>query len=134
MISPEHINLVHITAEVRSVFESYEAALMRNDLETLDRLFWRSPLAVRFGTCENLYGIEAIRAFRHAREGGALKRTLCNTTVTTYGTDLATATTEFVRADQALGRQSQTWVRFPDGWRIVTAHISLIEAAPGGVS
>ena len=127
MITANQIDLAHIQTEVAAVFQAYETALMSNDLRVLDQLFWHSPLAVRFGTAENLYGMEAIRAFRKARDTGTLKRILLNSRITTFGHDFATTTTEFIREDQSIGRQSQTWARFPEGWRIVSAHISLNE-------
>lgn len=118
------INIVDVLAEVQAVFNHYERALIENDLMALDQYFWHSPHVVRFGMSENLYGIEAVRAFRNARSKGAPGRRLFNTSITTFGLDFATTTTEFVRDDQVQGRQSQTWVRFPDGWRIVSAHVS----------
>ncbi len=127
MITLDQINLAHIKVEVEAAFEAYETALMKNDLTMLDQFFWPSYLTTRFGLAENLYGIEAIRAFREARDTGTLKRTLINSRITTYGEDFATATTEFVRDDQSVGRQSQAWVRFLGGWRIVSAHISMNE-------
>jgi hypothetical protein len=114
-----------VLTELTAIFAQYEAALMNNDLETLDQLFWTSALTVRFGTAENLYGIDAIRAFRQVRNVRTLKRVLTQTQIVTYGEDFATTTTEFIRSDQMLGRQSQTWVRFNEGWRVVSAHISL---------
>ncbi len=129
MILTDEINLAHVLAEVKAVFDRYETALVSNNIEMLDQFFWHSELVVRIGVSENLYGIEAVRAFRQARSSTALKRTLSHTMITTYGADLATATTEFTRENQAAGRQSQTWVRFADGWRIVTAHVSLINKA-----
>ena len=112
-------------AEVTAAFQRYEQALMDNDLEGLDALFWQSERTVRYGVGENLYGIEAIRAFRRRRIGGSPPRVLRQTIITTYGTDFATANTEFLRAGSALvGRQSQAWARMPDGWRIVSAHVS----------
>lgn len=119
------INLTTTLAEVTELFNAYEAALMGNDLERLDQFFWQNALTVRFGVSENLYGIEAIRAFRQARNVTSLKRTLSHTQITTYGENFATTTTEFKRVDQLLGRQSQTWVKFAEGWRVVSAHISL---------
>ncbi|HUV99398.1 MAG TPA: oxalurate catabolism protein HpxZ [Gallionella sp.] len=121
------INLDHVLAEVRGMFEQYEAALMNNDLGVLDRCFWHSQSVVRFGTSENLYGIDAIRAFRSSRDTGALKRSLFRSIITTFGRNFATTNTEFVRDDKVVGRQSQSWVRFHDGWRIVSAHVSLID-------
>ncbi len=131
MITPNQIDIARIKAEVEAAFHSYEAALVHNDLDTLDSLFWQSTQVVRFGAGENLYGIDAIRAFRAARDTGALQRTLGKTCITTYADDFATTTTEFVRADGAAGRQSQTWVRFTDGWRIVAAHIDLYGCSNG---
>jgi hypothetical protein len=121
------INLPRVLAEVKNIFDAYETALINNNLAVLDQLFWHSDKVVRFGSTENLYGIEAIRAFRKARDTGALNRRLFNTIITTFGQDFATTTTEFIRSDQVAGRQSQTWLRFPEGWRIVSAHVSFIK-------
>jgi hypothetical protein len=118
-------------AEVTAAFRRYEAALVGNDTAVLDELFWPSPLTVRLGAGENLYGIEAIRAFRAARNPAGLARTLSNTVITTYGSDFATAMTEFHRDGQPPGRQSQTWVRFPEGWRVVAAHVSFLPTRHG---
>jgi len=121
------INIPFVLAELHSVFARYEDALVNNKLEVLDELFWPSAFTVRFGVGENLYGIEAIRAFRSARPSAGLARTLQHTVITTYGTDFGTAMTEFQREGSAkAGRQSQTWVRFPEGWRVVAAHVSLL--------
>ena len=122
------INLPEIHAEVTAAFMRYEDALVHNKLEVLDELFWTSPHTVRYGMAENLYGIEAIRAFRSARPSAGLQRRLQNTVITTYGRDFATAMTEFRReGGHKLGRQAQTWARFPQGWRVVAAHVSLID-------
>lgn len=119
------INLPEVLAEVTQVFARYEDALVNNRIEVLDELFWPSSQTVRYGVAENLVGIDAIRAFRAARPSAGLARTLTATVITTYGRDFATAMTEFFREGQAgSGRQSQTWVRFPDGWRVVAAHVS----------
>jgi hypothetical protein len=124
------INTPDVLAEVQAVFERYEDALVNNRVEVLDELFWTSPLTVRYGTAENLYGIEEIRAFRQARPAAGLARALRRTVITTYGRDHATAMTEFVRAGSTkVGRQSQTWVRLPEGWRVVAAHVSVVELA-----
>ena len=113
-------------AEVEAVFARYEAALVDNDVETLDALFWPSPLTIRYGPGESLYGQEEILAFRRARPAAGLARTLRRTVITTFGTDLATASTEFTREGvEAIGRQMQTWVRMAGGWRVVAAHVSL---------
>lgn len=119
------INLPEVVAEVQAAFEQYETALVTNDVATLDRLFWNSPHTIRYGATENLYGYEAIAAFRSARSAIGLERTLRNTVITTYGQDFATANTEFVRSGKQ-GRQSQTWMRTPEGWRVVAAHVSLL--------
>ena len=122
------INLPAVLAEVRAVFARYEDALVNNQVEVLDELFWASPHTVRYGAGENLVGIEAIRAFRLARPSTGLARSLARTVITTYGHDMATAMTEFHRnGSSKLGRQSQTWLRFADGWRVVAAHVSLID-------
>lgn len=114
-------------AEVTTLFERYEQALQGNDLATLDDFFWDSPLVLRYGVGENLTGIEMIRAFRKARPGGSPPRTLRNTVITTFGKDFATTNTEFLRQNQTAGRQSQVWVRLPQGWRVVAGHVSMIQ-------
>jgi hypothetical protein len=114
-------------AEVEAAFVAYEKALMDNDLDALDALFWQSPLTVRIGPGQNLYGIEAIQAFRQNRIGGSPQRALLKVVITTFGQDFATANAEFQRAGGvAPGRQSQTWARFPEGWRVVSAHVSML--------
>jgi hypothetical protein len=114
-------------AEVTAAFEAYEQALMANDVEALDTLFWASPQVVRYGVGECLYGHEAILAFRQARPGGSPQRRLSRTSITTFGKDYAVANAEFHRIGATrTGRQSQTWVRFAEGWRIVAAHVSLM--------
>ena len=121
------INDPETLAEVAAAFAAYEAALMANDLEALDALFWPDARTVRYGPGQNLYGIEEIRAFRTARVGGSPQRTLARTVITTFGRDFATANTEFQRVGaERPGRQSQTWARFPAGWRVVAAHISFL--------
>lgn len=122
------INLPDVHEEVTAVFHRYEHALVNNLVDELDALFWPSTLTVRYGTAENLYGIDAIRAFRAARPAAGLARQLSDTQITTYGRDLATAMTLFHRAGSTkVGRQSQTWVRGPAGWQVVAAHVSLID-------
>ncbi len=121
------INRPDVLREVQEVFTRYEQALVGNDTAALDELFWHSEAVVRYGATENLVGIEAIRAFRAARSSVGLARTLGRTVITTFGTDFATAMTEFQReGNDRVGRQSQTWVRFPEGWRVVAAHVSLL--------
>jgi hypothetical protein len=122
------INIPEVLAEMTGVFARYEDALVGNKVDVLDELFWDSPLTVRYGVAENLIGIEAIRAFRIARPAVGLARTLANTVITTYGRDFATAMTEFRRDNSTrCGRQSQTWVRTADGWRVVAAHVSVVD-------
>lgn len=122
------INRPDVLREVTAVFERYEDALVNNRVDVLDELFWHADAVVRYGAGENLVGIDAIRAFRNARPSVGLARTLSDTVLTTYGTDFATAMTEFRRdGNPRIGRQSQTWVRFPEGWRVVAAHVSLID-------
>ena len=121
------IDLPDVLAEVTAAFERYERALVTNDVAVLDELFWDSPHTVRYGAGENLVGIEAIRAFRHARPSAGLARTLMNTVITTFGADFATAMTEFRREGGARsGRQSQTWCRIGGRWVVVAAHVSLL--------
>ncbi len=121
------INLPDVLAEVTAQFNRYEAALVSNDVQTLDALFWDSPHTLRFGATENLYGYAAIANFRAHRSALNLARTLMNTHITTFGRDLAVANTEFRRTSSgATGRQSQTWMRTAEGWRVVAAHVSLL--------
>jgi Protein of unknown function (DUF3225) len=121
------INHPDALTEVKEAFERYEAALVNNDLTVLNELFWDSPHTIRFGVTENLYGYESISAFRSARDISSLDRILKNTVITTYNHHFATSNTEFQRKGSGLiGRQSQTWVRTPDGWRVVAAHVSLM--------
>lgn len=123
------INIPEVVAEVTAAFMSYERALTGNDVDMLDTLFWKSQHTLRFGVTENLYGYDAIAAFRAARSAAGLARTIFNTVITTYGRDFATANTEFMRVNATRsGRQSHTWARMPEGWRIVAAHVSLLEA------
>jgi hypothetical protein len=122
------INLPEVLAEVTAVFARYEDALVHNKVEVLDELFWNAPTTIRYGAGENLIGYAAIQAFRAARPSAGLARRLSNTVITTYGWDFATAMTEFQRdGSTRIGRQSQTWVRMPEGWRVVAAHVSLID-------
>ena len=119
------INIPDVVAEVAAAFESYEQALSTNDLDTIDGLFRDSPLTLRYGPDGTLLGHAAISAFRRARNITGVERTLKNTIITTYGRDLAVANTESDRpGSDVTGRQSQTWVRMPEGWRIVSAHVS----------
>jgi hypothetical protein len=119
------INIPEVVAEVRAAFERYEKALGRNDLDTIDSLFWNSPTTLRYGPNGPLLGHAAISRFRRARTIGGIKRTLRNTVITTFGRDFAVANTESDRAgSDVLVMQSQTWVRMPQGWQIDSAHVS----------
>lgn len=121
------INLPHVKAEVTEAFARYEDALVNNRVDVLDELFWNSPHTLRYGATENLYGYDAIQAFRAGRPSTGLMRELLRTEITTYGTDFATANCEFRREGSAkTGRQSQTWMRTAQGWRVVAAHVSLL--------
>lgn len=121
------INKPDVLAELRRQFDLYEAALMANDVPALNLFFWPDSLTIRFGPAECLYGHEAIAAYRAARDATDIRRTLEHTSIVTFGDDFGTANTEYVRLSTGRrGRQSQTWVRFADGWRIVSAHVSLM--------
>ena len=124
------INLPDIKTEVEALHEQYEIALMKNDAAALQALFWNSPHTIRYGIGENLYSWEEIGAFRAARSPVGLWRTTSRTRITTYGRDFATASTLFDRVSLPgkVGRQMQTWARMPEGWRIVAAHVSVIDA------
>jgi hypothetical protein len=117
-----------VVADVQAAFRAYEHALLANDLAGLDAFFWHDDRTVRYGIAENLYGIDAIRAYRSGRSPAGLDRTLSRTVITTFGNLSATASTLFERDTQSgkVGRQQQTWMRFDAGWKIVAAHVSVI--------
>jgi 1-carboxybiuret hydrolase subunit AtzH-like protein len=123
------IDLPDVLAEVTAAFARYEEALVSNDVAVLDELFRKDSRSLRYGAGENLYGYEAIAAFRSGRSPIGLGRRTDKTLITTYGRDTAVASTLFYRDSLVgkVGRQMQTWVRFPEGWRIVAAHVSIIE-------
>ena len=123
------IDLPEIVAEVREAFGRYEQALVKNDVPALNAFFRDDPRTIRYGAGEILYGSEEIKAFRAARSPVALGRTISRTVITTFGRDFAVASTLYERpsAPGKIGRQMQTWVRFPEGWRIAAAHVSLID-------
>ena len=125
------INIPEVVAEVSAAFQRYEVALNANDVTVLDELFWNNPATLRYGIGENLYGYAQIAAFRSGRSPAGLARRIKGTVITTYGRDMATANTLFERdsAPGKIGRQSQTWMKTPQGWRVVAAHVSLIPAA-----
>jgi len=120
-----------VLAEVKAAFARYEEALVSNDIATLVELFWRDERTIRYGVGENLYGYGAIAEFRAARPAAGLARRLDRTVITTYGRDLATASTLFRRdsVPGRVGRQTQSWVRMAEGWRVVAAHVSIIDDA-----
>src|SRR5260370_4423888 len=123
------IDLPHVLAEVTAQFARYEAALVSNDVAVLDELFRKDSRTLRYGIAENLYGYDAITAFRSARSPVGLMRKTDKTVITSYGRDTAVASTLFYRDNTPgrVGRQMQTWVRFPEGWKIVAAHVSVID-------
>jgi hypothetical protein len=123
------IDLPEIVAEVAAEFQRYETALVTNNVAVLDGIFHKDARTIRYGGGENLYGYAEIEAFRAARSPVGLARTLSRTVITTYGRDLAVASTLFHRTSTIgkVGRQMQTWVRFPEGWRVVAAHVSVID-------
>lgn len=123
------IDLPDVVAEVKAAFERYEKALVSNDVTVLDELFRDDARTIRYGVNEILYGYEEIKAFRGARSPVALGRKLARTVITTYGRDFAVASTLYERpsAPGKLGRQMQTWAKFAEGWRVVAAHVSLMD-------
>jgi AtzH-like len=123
------IDLPDVLAEVTAQFERYEKALVSNDVAVLDELFHEDARTLRYGMAENLYGYKEVTAFRAARSPAGLMRRTARTLITTYGRDAAVASTLFYRdtAPGKVGRQMQTWVRFAEGWRIVAAHVSIID-------
>ncbi len=127
------INIPEVVAEVEKAFARYERALVANDIAELDALFWKSPHTLRYGATENLYGYDEIAAFRAHRPATNLARDLLKTVITTYGRDFATANAEFRRIGST-GRQSQVWLRTDDGWRVVAAHVSLLQEPPSAAS
>ena len=123
------VDLPDVLTEVTAQFERYETALVSNDVAVLGELFRPDARTLRYGIAENLYGYEAITAFRAARSPAGLMRTTAKTVITAYGRDTAVASTLFYRdnAPGKVGRQMQTWARFPEGWRIVAAHVRIID-------
>jgi hypothetical protein len=130
-IYAEEINLPGVVAELQELYPRYEQALVSNDVETLVDMFWASPEVMRFGVTENLYGHQELEAFRKSRPAANLSRTVTRLDVVSFGRDFASITLEFERNTAkgiVRGRQSQVWVRLPQGWRIVSAHVSLLPA------
>jgi hypothetical protein len=127
------VDLPDVVAEVTAQFQRYEQALVSNDVAVLDELFRKDARTLRYGIGENLYGYSEIASFRAARSPAGLLRRTARTVITTYGRDTAVASTLFYRDSLPgkVGRQMQTWIRFPEGWRIVAAHVSIIDEAKG---
>jgi hypothetical protein len=126
-IPAERINQPETVAELTQVFEAYEQALMSNDLPALDAFFWDDERVTRYGIADRQWGISELRAYRTATPPPDFTRRLEHLRISTFGQDLGTAQVEFVRSDTSLrGFQTQTWVRFPTGWKIVAAHVSMI--------
>lgn len=125
------INRPDVLAEVEAAFARYETALMANDVAAMTAIFWDSARVIRYGVNENLYGADAIRAFRSGRSPVGLARRISRTVITTFGQDFATASTLFHRdtIPGRVGRQMQSWARLPEGWRVVAAHVSMIDEA-----
>jgi hypothetical protein len=123
------INDPEVVAELRELYPLYESALVNNDVETLTKMFWASPHAIRLGTGENLYGVDEIELFRKSRPAVNLARRTVRLEVVSFGKDFGSITLEFERDSAAgvvCGRQSQVWVRLAEGWRIVSAHVSIL--------
>jgi Protein of unknown function (DUF3225) len=120
------INDPQALAELTASFKRYQDAIISNDIDVLNELFWDDALTIRYGTGENLYGHAEIAAYRSARDPASLARVIGKTVIATYGNDYGTTNIEFTRSGRR-GRQSQAWVRMPEGWRIVAAHVSYME-------
>ena len=128
-IQNSEINLPEVIAELHELYPRYEEALVTNDVETLVAIFWTGPEVMRFGVTENLHGPEELEAFRKTRPGSNLARTITRLDIVSFGRDTASITLEFERTTPTKvlrGRQSQLWIRLPEGWRIVSAHVSLL--------
>ena len=129
VLTDMQINDPATVAELRELYPRYEEALVSNDVETLMGMFWSSPYVARFGPTETLYGISEIEAFRKGRSPVNLARTITRREIVTFGKDFASITVAFERIVEGKvtrGRQSQTWVRLAEGWRIVFAHVSVL--------
>jgi len=127
-LSPDLIDLPEVHAELTALFGSYESALMGNDVDALCNYFWKDPRLTRYGIADRQLGMDEMRAFRIATPAPTFTRSLHNLRIHCFGSDMAVAQLEFQRSDTALrGFQSQTWVRMPGGWKIVSAHVSMID-------
>jgi hypothetical protein len=125
------LNLHEVVHEVTACFLDYESALMSNDVEALNAFFWRSPLVTRYGICDRQLGHDALVAYRAHVPAPRFTRELHDVRITALGPDVAVAMCEFRRSDTDLhGFQTQTWVRLPEGWRIVSAHVSMVPCQP----
>lgn len=124
-IESHEVNLPEVIAELQELYPRYEEALVSNDVDTLVAMFWASPQVMRFGVAENLYGVEELEAFRKSRPAVNLARVVKRLDIVSFGRDYASITLEFERG-VVKGRQSQVWVRMAEGWRIVSAHVSLL--------
>ncbi len=123
------VNDPAVVKEIAELYPRYERALIENDVTVLNEMFWRSPATMRFGVNENLYGIDELDEFRRQRSGIGLERRVIRTDIVTFGRDYASVTLEFERRIMGRtvhGRQSQVWVKMPEGWRIVAAHVSVL--------
>ena len=131
-ISKSEVNQPDVVAELRELYPRYEKALVANDVDTLVAIFWSSRDVVRFGVAENLYGHQELEAFRKSRPSVGLTRIVKRLEIVAFGRDFGSINIEFERdtpKGKVYGRQSQVWVRFPEGWRIVSAHVSLLPTA-----
>jgi hypothetical protein len=125
-------NIPEVVEQVRQMFEAYEEALISKNVDVLDNTFWRSPHTVRLAMSEHGYGFDAIHAHRIARPPGpGIKEKRLRLEILTIGDDIATVNLEFkVRGQELIGRQSQSWVKFPDlGWKVISAHVSTTDGA-----
>lgn len=128
MIEPDCINAPDALAELSAAFDEYEVALIHNKVSMLDALFWSHPLTLRFGAKENLFGADQIKAFRASRPSAGLQREIIDRHIVTFGSAAGVANITFKRTTEPrIGRQSQTWIKFAEGWRVVSAHVSWMD-------
>jgi Protein of unknown function (DUF3225) len=126
MTAAKEINHPQTLAEVTQAFDRYQQAIIDNDVAVLNELFWNNAFTIRYGIGENLYGHTEIAAYRGTRDPKSVARVVGKAVVTSYGHDAATTNIEFTRKGRK-GRQSQAWIRMPEGWRIVAAHVSYLD-------
>ena len=128
MTEPDCINAPDALAELSAAFDEYEDALIHNKVSMLDALFWSHPLTLRFGAKENLFGADQIKAFRASRPSAGLQREIIDRHIVTFGSAAGVANITFKRTTEPrIGRQSQTWIKFAEGWRVVSAHVSWMD-------